>query len=217
MDGFSLAEQIRRRPNLVGSTVLMLSSADYAGSAARCRELGVSACLLKPVKQSEVWNTMMELLVGPIAEAPTPLPSVGPEVRREPPVAPARRLRFLLAEDNPINQRLAVRLLEKQGHSVVVAGNGKETLRALEHQEFDVVLMDVQMPEMDGLEATAAIREREKGSGKHIPIVAMTAQAMKGDRELCLAAGMDGYVAKPIQPERLWQAITEILPETASG
>src|SRR5262249_34933380 len=136
--------------------------------------------------------------------------------RRELSRAPVRPLRILLAEDNAVNQRLAVRLLEKHGHSVVVAGNGKEALSALEGPSFDLILMDVQMPHMDGLEATAAIREQEKAFGKHIPIIAMTAQAMKGDRELCLQGGMDAYVCKPIQPAQLWQAIAAVLPELHS-
>ena len=118
-----------------------------------------------------------------------------------------RTLRLLLAEDNPVNQRLAVRLLEKQGHQVVVAGNGREALAALDGQPFDVVLMDVQMPEMDGFEATAAIRAREPAPAPHIPIIAMTAHAMKGDRERCLEAGMDGYVSKPIRPQELFEVL----------
>jgi CheY-like chemotaxis protein len=122
-------------------------------------------------------------------------------------------LRVLLAEDNPVNQRLAVRLLEKRGHRVVVAGDGREALDAMSATEpFDLVLMDVQMPEIDGLEATAQIREREHGTGRHVPIIAMTAHAMKGDRERCLQAGMDGYLAKPIQPQELFETIARLLP-----
>jgi CheY-like chemotaxis protein len=124
-------------------------------------------------------------------------------------------LHVLLAEDNAVNQTLAVRLLEKEGHTVVVAGNGREALARLGEQTFDIVLMDVQMPEMGGFEATAAIRLREKEGGRHVPIIAMTAHAMKGDRERCLEAGMDGYVSKPIQARQLWQAIEELLPSEA--
>src|SRR4029079_15391766 len=124
-----------------------------------------------------------------------------------PPARAGRALRLLLAEDNPVNQKLALRLLEKRGHSVVVASNGEEALKAIEQHAFDLLLMDVQMPVMDGFEATAAIRARERGSGSHLPIIAMTAYAMKGDRERCLEAGMDGYVSKPIQPRELWQTI----------
>jgi two-component system, sensor histidine kinase and response regulator len=124
---------------------------------------------------------------------------------------PAASLRVLLAEDNAVNQRLAVRLLEKRGHHVVVAGNGAEALAAMEKQEFDLVFMDVQMPEMDGLEATAEIREKEKTSGKHLPIIALTAHAMKGDREKCIASGMDGYLTKPIRPQELDEVLEDFM------
>jgi two-component system sensor histidine kinase/response regulator len=122
-------------------------------------------------------------------------------------------LRVLLADDNPVNQKLAVSLLTKRGHGVVVAGNGREALAALDRQAFDVVLMDVQMPEMDGLEATAAIRRREQATGTHVPIIAMTAHAMKGDRERCLGAGMDGYLTKPVRAEALFAAIGDLAPK----
>jgi CheY-like chemotaxis protein/HPt (histidine-containing phosphotransfer) domain-containing protein len=129
---------------------------------------------------------------------------------------PARRpLRILLAEDSPINQRLAVRLLEKHGHAVVVANTGREALEALEREPFDLVLMDVQMPEMDGLEATRALREREKGTGRHVPVVALTAYALKTDRARCLGAGMDGYLTKPVRPTELLQAIDAAVPAPA--
>jgi CheY-like chemotaxis protein len=131
-------------------------------------------------------------------------------------LASARRLRILLVEDNATNQVLAVTLLEKRGHAVVVAGNGKEALAALEREPFDVVLMDVQMPEMDGFEATTRVRARERGTGRHLPIVAMTAHAIKGDRERCLEAGMDGYVSKPIQPQELWRALHDQIPDAAA-
>ncbi len=118
-----------------------------------------------------------------------------------------------MAEDNPINQMLAVRLLEKAGHRVAVANNGEEALAAIAREPFDLVLMDVQMPVMDGFEATALIRQQEKGTGRHLPIVAMTAHAMKGDRERCLEAGMDGYVAKPVQREELFDSIAAAVRE----
>jgi PAS domain S-box-containing protein len=131
------------------------------------------------------------------------------------PTPPVRPLHILLAEDNPVNQRLTMRLLEWQGHRVSVAASGREALARVEKGAFDLVLMDVQMPEMDGLEATAAIRQREAATGRHLPILALTAHAMKGDRERCLAAGMDDYLAKPIQPEQLWRAITALVPRAA--
>jgi CheY-like chemotaxis protein/HPt (histidine-containing phosphotransfer) domain-containing protein len=181
---------------------MMLSSACQPIDTARCQELGLAAYLTKPIKQAELYRSILAALGNPAA-APPAAPS--------PPTRPGRTLRFLLAEDNPVNQKLAARLLEKQGHSVAIVGNGVEAVQAVERQLFDLVLMDVQMPEMDGFEATAAIRERERGTGRRLPIVAMTAYAMKGDRERCLAAGMDGYVSKPIQPRELWQAIEQLV------
>jgi two-component system sensor histidine kinase/response regulator len=200
VDGFMLAERIREHPDLAGATVMMLSSACQPIDAARCQELGLAAYLTKPIKQADLHRAILAALGSP-AVAPPAVP---------PPARTGRALRLLLAEDNLVNQKLAARLLEKQGHSVVIVGNGTEAVQAVERQPFDLVLMDVQMPEMDGFEATAAIRQREGGSRRHLPIVAMTAYAMKGDRERCLAAGMDGYVSKPIQPRELWQAIEKL-------
>ena len=200
MDGFQLAAAVQQEPELVGATLMMLSSAGSQGDAARCRELGVSHYLTKPVKQSDLLDVIMTT-VGAAAEAPEPeeaRPSLTPTVRP---------LRVLLAEDTPVNQVLAVRMLEKWGHSVAVVATGRQALQAVEQERFDLVLMDLQMPEMSGLEATAAIREREQATGAHLPIVAMTAHAMKGDRERCLAGGMDGYVAKPVHPADLYDAI----------
>ena len=213
VDGFHLAEQIRGRPGLAGATLMMLSSAGRPGEAAQCRELGLAACLTKPIKQSELLDTIMTTMDGAAldGEAP-PVPGGVPL----PP--PPRPLRLLLAEDNAVNQRLAVRLLEKRGHAVTVVGNGRLAVDLLEETRrgggrFDAVLMDVQMPEMDGFEATAAIREREEREGGHVPIVAMTAHAMKGDRERCLAAGMDGYVSKPLQPQDLFDLLDALVPD----
>jgi CheY-like chemotaxis protein len=143
----------------------------------------------------------------PQAVAPASQPSTHLPLRER-----RRGFRILLAEDNRVNQMLAVRLLEKRGHHVQVAGDGREALEKLKTADFDLVLMDVQMPVMGGFEATAAIREMEKGTGKHIPIVALTAHAVKGDRERCLAAGMDGYVPKPIHPEELFERIEALIP-----
>ncbi|HTU93278.1 MAG TPA: response regulator, partial [Gemmataceae bacterium] len=202
MDGFMLAERIREHPNLTGATVMMLSSACQPFDTRRCQQLGLAAYLTKPIKQAELYRSILAALGSPEARPkapPTPAPRIG------------RALRVLLAEDNLVNQMLAVRLLEKQGHSVVVAGNGREAVEAVERGSFDLVLMDVQMPEMDGFEATIAIRQRESDTGRHVPILAMTAYAMKGDRERCLQSGMDGYVSKPIQPRELWETIDKLV------
>jgi signal transduction histidine kinase/ligand-binding sensor domain-containing protein/DNA-binding response OmpR family regulator len=201
-DGFELIGQIDAELGLPRRSTFMLTSAGQRGDAARCRALGVAAYLTKPVDQSQLRDAILAVLA---LKGGTPDQSrlVTRHALRE----GQRRLRVLLAEDNLVNQRLALRLLEKHGHDVVVAGNGYEVLAAIAKQSFDAILMDVQMPGMDGLEATAAIREREKGTTSHMPIIAMTAHAMKGDEERCLAAGMDGYVAKPIKSEQLVRAI----------
>ena len=198
MDGFALAECINRNPDWGTATIMMLSSAGQRGDARRCRELGVAAYLTKPVRQGELLDAILTALgTRPIKEAPPVL------VTRHSLRENSNHLRILLVEDNAVNQVLAVRLLEKRGHTVAVTGNGKEALAALEKQSFDLVLMDVQMPDMDGFEATAAIRKKEKTSGNHLPVIAMTAHAMVGDRERCLQAGMDDYIMKPIRPEEL--------------
>jgi PAS domain S-box-containing protein len=204
MDGFAFVEQIRQRPELATATIMMLTSAGHRGDAARCQELGVSAYLLKPIRQSELREAVARVLGAREHDGAIPLITrFSLQDARE----PDAYLSVLLAEDNLVNQRLVVRLLEKRGHRVVVAGTGLEALQALEKESFDLVLMDVQMPEMDGLEATAAIRRREKSSGLHQPVVALTAHAMKGDREKCLAAGMEGYLTKPIRPQELDQLL----------
>jgi len=204
MDGFALVEQIRERPELATATIMMLTSAGHRGDAARCQELGVSAYLLKPIRQSELREAVARVLGAREHDGAIPLITrFSLQDARE----PDAYLSVLLAEDNLVNQRLVVRLLEKRGHRVVVAGTGLEALQALEKDSFDLVLMDVQMPEMDGLEATTAIREKEKSSGRHQPVVALTAHAMKGDREKCMAGGMDGYLSKPIRPQELDQLL----------
>ncbi len=200
-DGFQLAEEIKDDDELGDPVVMMLTSGDRPGDVARCEQLGVAAYLLKPVKQSELFDAVVLALgITTVEEQESDKPGAKP-LRRLPP------LRILLAEDSLVNQKLAVGLLEKQGHTVVVTNHGREALAALETQKFDLVLMDVQMPEMDGLEATVAIRTRERQTGKHLPIVAMTAHALKGDRERCLDAGMDGYCAKPIRASVLFDTI----------
>jgi CheY-like chemotaxis protein len=190
----------------------MLSSAGQRGDAARCRELGVAGYLLKPVARPELLQAIL------VARAPrepmTPVPRL---VTRHTIVESAPKLRILLAEDNAVNQLLAVRMLEKHGYIVTVANDGKQALAALEGDKFDVILMDVQMPEMDGLEATAEIRKREKASGgPHQPILAMTAHAIAGDRERCIDAGMDGYVSKPFRLADLLKEIESVTRTLAS-
>ena len=218
MDGFTLLEQIKAHPELARSTLMMLSSADQSGDVARCRRLGVNAYLMKPIKRSELLDAIVTSLdTSAAADGRGDLASRVQGLEPGGPSAPSRSLRVLLVEDNPVNQTLATILLEKRGHTVSIAGNGKEALAAWEKEEFDLILMDVQMPEMDGLEATACIRERERGTGRHIPIVAMTAHAIKGDREHCLQAGMDGYVSKPIEAGDLFRAIADVAPKTTAG
>jgi two-component system, sensor histidine kinase and response regulator len=206
MDGFSVAEQIKSNPELKNVSIIMLTSGGQSSDAARCREVGIAAYLLKPVKQSELLDSILTVLdVHPLSAAPTAVDL--PTAQELLPAEIYRPLQILLAEDNKVNQRLASRLLEKKGHTVVPVGNGLEALEALEKGRFDLVLMDVQMPQMSGFEATAAIRAREQRTGARIPIIAMTAHAMTGDRERCLEAGMDDYVSKPIHPQQLFQAI----------
>jgi CheY-like chemotaxis protein len=196
MDGFALIEQIRQLPELTSPTIMMLSSSGHPGDAARCEELGVAAYLLKPIRQSELRQAVAKALGAQDQKGPVPLIT---RTSLQDADGQTISLRVLLAEDNRVNQHLATRLLETRGHHVTVACNGREALAAFERESFDLVLMDVQMPDMDGFEATAVIREREKGSGLHVPVIALTAHAMKGDREKCLAAGMDGYLTKPIR------------------
>jgi two-component system, sensor histidine kinase and response regulator len=208
MDGFTVAEQIKKEQNMVGGTIMMVTSAGHLGDAARCRELGISAYLVKPIRQSELLEAICIVLQEvPRKEA---VPLITRHTLRE----NRHRLRILLAEDNVVNQTLAVRLLEKRGHQVTVAGNGRGALVALENEAFDVVLMDVQMPEMDGFEATAAIRAKEGVSGGHIPIIAMTAHTMKGDQERCRLIGMDGYVSKPIRTSELFSEVERLTGRT---
>jgi two-component system sensor histidine kinase/response regulator len=196
---------------------MMLTSSRQPADVGRCRELGLSAYLVKPVRQSELLQAVRSALAGTGRLEVRP---AGPVPRREaepPPEGAPGRLRVLVAEDNSVNQRLARRLLERLGHTVVVAGDGREALAALERGAFDVVLMDVQMPEMDGLEAARRIRQRERQTGGHLPIIALTAHALTGDRERCLDAGMDDYVTKPIQFERLQEALAGVTRRAEAG
>jgi PAS domain S-box-containing protein len=211
MDGFMLVEVLRKSPEWMGLITVMLSSGGQRGDAQRCKQLGMAAYLVKPILQSELLETLLRVLGSrPDATEPAGL------VANDPPWKEKRPLRVLLAEDNVVNQRLAMRMLEKQGHTVVVASDGVMALRALEQGRFDVVLMDVQMPRMDGIEVTAAIRKREKATGDHMPILAMTAHAMTGDRQRFLESGMDGYISKPVHRKELFEAIGNVLALTAA-
>ncbi|MBZ5525275.1 MAG: response regulator [Acidobacteriia bacterium] len=204
IDGFELLEQLRERGKLLNSIIMMLTADNYHILAARCRELGCGAYIIKPVTGSDLSSAIMGILF------PEGLRSEGARTASAFGV-PLRPLRILLAEDNLVNQTLAVRLLQKQGHEVALALTGREALSKLAEEPFDLVLMDVQMPEMDGLAATQAIRNQEEISGRHLPIIAMTAYAMEGDRERCLEAGMDDYLAKPIHPGELFRTIYKVL------
>jgi signal transduction histidine kinase/DNA-binding response OmpR family regulator len=198
MDGFDLTRRIKSSPHLVQAVVMMLSSGVQAGDAQRCRDLGICVHVTKPVRRAELKAAISKAMAregNPRTE--TRLATVKRSSTAEPRNEPT--MHILLAEDNVVNQRVALRILEKAGHHVVLSNNGAEALMALEQSDFDAVLMDVQMPEMGGFEATVKIRERERGSGAHIPIIAMTAHAMTGDRERCLGAGMDNYISKPIR------------------
>ena len=204
VDGFMVAEQIRGKPGVSEVPILMLTSAERSSDRRRCREIGVAAYLVKPVAQKELRATIVKVLVGvprlvePTREAGTPI--------QDPP------LRILLAEDNVVNQKIAVALLSRFGHTVTVAHNGVAAIDAYRRSAFDLILMDVQMPILSGYDATRAIRQIEHTTGRHIPIIAMTARAMKGDRENCLGAGMDDYLAKPIQANLVAAAIRRTIP-----
>ena len=213
VDGFTLAERIKSDDGLRGTVIMMLTSGDRPGQIARCDRLGVAAHLLKPVKQSELFDTILAALG---ISAPEDHPAAG-ATASELPSGKLEPLCILLAEDSIVNQKLAVGLLERHGHTVLVANHGKEAVAAIESQDVDLVLMDVQMPEMDGFEATKIIRDREKATGKHVPIIAMTAHAMKGDRDRCLNAGMDDYVAKPIRAKHLLRTIGAVLHSSDTG
>ncbi|HTZ75886.1 MAG TPA: response regulator [Candidatus Aquilonibacter sp.] len=204
MDGFTVAEKIKRNPDLAGATIMMLTSASHLGDAARCRELGISAYLVKPIRQTELHDAICQILAH---QEPNPRQLVTRHSLRE----DARRGQILLVEDNAVNRTLAVRLLEKRGFSVTTAENGRAALTAIEKEKFDAVLMDVQMPEMDGFEATAAIRQSESSGGRHLPIIAMTAHALKSDEERCIASGMDAYISKPIRTSELFAVIDRVL------
>jgi signal transduction histidine kinase/CheY-like chemotaxis protein len=214
MDGFQFVQRLREHPELSAATIMMLTSAGHRGDAERCKGLGISAYLLKPIRQSELREAIAKVLGAKEQSKAIPLITrYSLYDARD----PESVLRVLLVEDNHVNQRLASRMLEKRGHRVKVAGNGREALEAVEKESFDIVFMDLQMPEMDGYEATAAIRDRERGTGSHLPIVALTAHAMVEDRDRCLAAGMDAYLTKPIKPRELDDLLETYLARRAAG
>ncbi len=204
MDGFNLAEQIIGMPEFRSTPIVMLTSAGQPGDARRCRELGFAAYLCKPVSQSELLEVVGSALQSSAKKRQ-------PQAEEQPVIRPSRSLHVLLAEDNVVNQTLASHLLEKRGFDVTVVGDGSAALAAIARQKFDIVLMDIQMPVKDGLEATGEIRATEKATGAHLPIIALTAHAMKGDRERCLDAGMDAYISKPIRSKELFETIETLL------
>jgi signal transduction histidine kinase/DNA-binding response OmpR family regulator len=209
LDGFGVAEQIAKRPAIAGTTIMMLTSSGQYSDAGRWRAVGISACLTKPIDAADLHEAICRVIDGGSTRLSSASASAFSSSSSRPKDAPpiGRSVKVLLAEDNVVNQRVAVGLLSRRGHVVTVANDGIEALTALEAGAFDVVLMDLQMPHMGGFEATAEIRRREIESGGHIRIVAMTAHAMTGDRERCLTAGMDEYVAKPIDPVALYASV----------
>ena len=202
MDGFQLAHVIREDPSLADLTIIMLTSVGERGHAKKCKDSGIAAYLVKPVSRQELFDALtLSLGKGDTAQSRRPL------LTRHSIRESRKRLTILLAEDNPVNRKLAVKMLENMGHTVKTAFNGREAVEAFESHHFDLILMDIQMPDMDGLQATHIIREKEKTLGAKVPIIAMTAHALAGDRERFLAAGMDGYISKPITAKELYEAV----------
>ena len=209
MDGVAVAREIRSDPKISSVPIIMLTSAGQVVDSKVRPELSITACMMKPIKQPDLLETVHRVLAKP-KKSQAASPPLSPDVQP----GATGPLNILLAEDNRVNQILVIRMLERRGHRVSVAANGKEALAAISRDRFDVVLMDIQMPEMNGLEATAAIREQEKSTGAHIPIMAMTAHAMKGDRDRCLAAGMDTYISKPVNVNEFFEALESTLATT---
>jgi two-component system sensor histidine kinase/response regulator len=205
MDGFETAEVIRQHAEYAATRIVMLTSSGNKGDGARCEKLGIHGYLVKPAKSSELFAAICTVM-GMKSGTPGSTPLVTRHSVRE----ARRNLKILVVEDNRVNQRLALRLLEKLGHSVELANNGREAVDMLDQGVYDVVFMDLQMPELGGIEATVVIREHEKRTGIHVPIYALTAHAMKGDRERCLEAGMDGYLSKPIRSQELYKVLDAV-------
>ena len=204
MDGFTVAAELKANTDPATPTVMMLTSSGEPIDSVRCRELGIAAYLVKPVRQAALRDAVLKVLGRRAAAASIPRRSSTTPSHGLP-------LNILLAEDNVVNQRVAMGLLEKAGHRITLAENGKQAVAAFGSAPFDLILMDMQMPEMGGAEAIAVIRKEELREGGHIPIVAVTAHALKGDRERCLAIGADGYVSKPIAPAELFKEIETVL------
>ena len=200
MDGIEVLDRIRRDPVLRSVVIMMLTSCDQVKSAERCRQMGVETYLIKPISAADLLDAI-RLAIGVRTQAP----AVAQPDAGTPPSSLS--LNILLAEDNLVNQRVAMTMLGKMGHRITLATNGLEALEQWRQSDYDLILMDVQMPEMTGLEAAAQIR-REEASGAHIPIVAMTASAMSEDRDRCLAAGMDDFISKPVSYKSIEQVIT---------
>ncbi len=209
MECFDHARSNKFSRSLEDLVIMMLTSGGHVGDAARCRELGIPAYLTKPVRREELRQAIAMLLFdqerGKRHETPASLIALHSALE----ASDVSKLRILLAEDNVVNQKVAAAILKRAGHTVFIAGNGKEALKAWKGQAFDLILMDIQMPEMDGLSATAEIRQDERATGRHIPIIAMTAHAMTGDRERCLAGGMDDYISKPVDAGQLLKLVSQ--------
>jgi len=205
MDGFETAERIKKLPEYTDLPIILLTSSEAKGDRRKANDIGISEVLLKPVRRSKLYDVIVSSIVGVRKKKGLPEKQVAESSLKGKPIE------ILLAEDNLINQKLAVRLLEKQGWRVSVANNGKEAVDLSGRNGFDLILMDVQMPEMDGIEATKEIRKREEGTDRYIPIIALTAHAFEEDRKKCLAAGMDGYAAKPIKVQELFATMEETL------
>ena len=216
MDGFEVIEQTKKDRDFSDTTVMMLTSDNRSSDIERCKRLGITGYVVKPIKRS----CLKDAIIAAMSQKQD-VPERPPFSKRDKCNIAAVRtaeqeegtesLHILLVEDNPVNQKLAVRMLEKRGHRIFVANNGREALDAVVKECFDIILMDVHMPEMDGIEATASIRAMEKENGSHTPIIAMTALAVPGDKERCLDSGMDGYISKPIKSKELYNAINNLV------
>ena len=212
IDGFGLLQRLKESPHGIRMPVVLLTSSGGLAESEHRPELGVSAYVNKPVRQVDLRQAILSATHTALPEDDAPPVARGPVIHED-----SRRLRILVAEDNPINQKLVAKLLEKWGYEALIASDGREAMERLAHEAVALVLMDVQMPEMDGLEATRAIRAQEAGTSRHVPIIATTAHAHDSDRDRCLAAGMDDYISKPIDAETLWLAIQTAVPPDGGG